>query len=188
MYQEQYTPEISNDIHPDRQRQHNDESYEYRPRYRKHKIDAQDSILNTQWDEPERPFSQKELEDLGQKLYTYIQLSKFFVKHTECGHVYRIKKNGVRFKELMNGEGGMSDTESEENDTETDELTKIFTDVGNCSVCWKQHNSPRELSSTIDEFVRIYGEEIDKPTHRKSYYLYQVEKIFYTWLYKEFFY
>lgn len=129
-------------------------------------VHPDDSILHTEWIEPDRPYSQKELTDMEEKLYTKLQVDKdVFVKHEDCGHYYRVKKNGVRYKQLLS------------------DPTNI--DVGNCSVCWKITKTPRKLSYLVDDFVSLHNDGIN--SDRKSLYTFQINKIFYTWLYNEFY-
>jgi hypothetical protein len=122
-----------------------------------------DSCLHNEWIEPERPYSQKELDALETDFFEKIQLSTgLSALHNGCGHTYQVKKNGVKFKELL--------AEPE------------MRDVGNCSVCWKLSRTPRELKHLANDFIQLYKPETNI---RKSFYDYQVKKTFYTWLYSE---
>jgi len=122
-----------------------------------------ESCLYNEWIEPERPYSQMELDALETEFFEKIQLStELSALHNECSHTYRVKKNGAKFKELL------ADPE--------------MRDVGNCSVCWKLSRTPRELKHLANDFIQLYKPETDI---RKSFYDYQVKKTFYTWLYSE---
>ena len=129
-------------------------------------IHYSDSILNTKWSSPDRPYSQNELNFLEEKLYKDLHLVDLAVSHTSCGHTYRIKKNGARYKKIS--EEGQSPV-----------------NLGNCSMCWKVHKTHRNLRQSMNEFIDLHDEDIKKVDGRKSFFSYQVKKIFYTWLYNE---
>jgi hypothetical protein len=127
-------------------------------------MNTQVSVLETPYVEPERPFSQKELENMRSQLYAKLYLGSMVIKHKDCGHFYVAKKNGKKEKEAME--------KGEEN-------------VGNCSVCWKLNKTPKRLRklahSTVDEFCE------NMPTQTElSYGMIDMERVFYTWLYREF--
>ena len=122
-----------------------------------------DSCLYNEWVEPERPYSQRELDTLENDFFEKMQLStELSTLHNGCGHAYLVKKNGAKFKDLL--------AEPE------------MRDVGNCSVCWKLGRTPRELRYLANDFIRIYNLEAST---RKTFYDYQVKRTFYTWLYNE---
>jgi hypothetical protein len=141
-------------VHPDRQRNI----------ARKKTILPSQSILYTEWSEPDRPYSQKELVVLTEKLYTDLHIVDMAVTHPKCGHSYRIK-NGVRYKKLK---------EQHQDD-----------DVGNCSVCWKISKTPKELQNLVKDFVELHSDDLTSSRH--TYFSYTVKNIFYTWLYVEMF-
>ncbi len=125
-------------------------------------VDAHDSVLRTEWKAPTRPYSQNELTHLEDELHKQLKISDIRIDHPECGHAYYIKKNGVRYKKIVEEESG---------------------DVGNCSMCWKISKTPRQLREKMSEFIDLYEKDLDST--RKSYFSYLVKKIFYTWLYNE---
>lgn len=128
-----------------------------KPRRQQKFIDPDQSVLLTDWEEPSRPFSRKEIEFLHGKLFEKLMISEMIVHHPECGHKYRVKKNGVKHKQLL---------EDPEN-------------RGNCSVCWKIQKTPRRLKDAAHEFVGL------AESGRTDYFGYTVNSIFYTWLYNE---
>jgi hypothetical protein len=158
MYQEQ------ENIHPDRKaRSHQ--------RERDRTVNVRDSVLHTEWVEPDRPYSQKELQYLDDKLATDLQIDDLYVKHKDCEHCYRVKKNGIRYKKLL------------EYNESTSENPEEIPDIGNCSVCWKIRKTPRELHSLVYEFISFHNNELENS--RKSYSSYLIKYVFYTWLYNE---
>lgn len=132
-------------------------------------IAPEDSILYTEWNEPDRPYSQLELADMEEKLFKYLQLSDMYTHHDECGHSYYVKNNGVKYKQLVEEGNGA--------------------DLGNCSVCWKLHNTPYSLSTFGADFTNLHTKVMEEhmSNGRKSLFNYQIFKIFYTWLYNEFY-
>ena len=123
------------------------------------------TILKTQWVAPTRPYSQKELNSGRDYFLKKLGLSSDFVKHEKCGHFYHVKVGGNKHKELLD-----SDTQ----------------DIGNCSVCWKLHQTPRNLKNAAREFVDLYKEKFNgMDFDRLSYYSTSIERIFYIWLYRE---
>lgn len=122
------------------------------------------SILLTEWSNPDRPYSQRELQTLKQQFFKQNQLSQdLFVHHNECGHVYHVKDGGNKWRQLSQ--------HPEDND------------LGNCSVCWKLSKTPRELLEAADDFENIFRTNFNNP--RETYLNLQVLKIFYGWLYNE---
>jgi hypothetical protein len=85
--------------------------------------------------------------------------------HAECGHIYYVKFNGKKEREMK--EAGSAD-------------------VGNCSVCWKISRTPPQLKSRARELVEAYTSSFSNPPTRMTYELLDVLKSFYTWLYAEF--
>ncbi len=125
----------------------------------RHVIQAHDSVLNTEWTPPDRPYSQNELKDMEMVFKRHLQLSDISVHHPECGHSYLIKKNGLRYKKILEDPN----------------------DIGNCSMCWKLSRTPKGLKEKVWEFI-----ELNKPEdRRRTFFHFSVFKIFYTWLYDE---
>lgn len=125
------------------------------------------SILNSEWIAPTRPYSNIELTDTHNRLFRSLRLSSLYVVHESCGHQYYVKENGLKYKNLK----------------ESDIL-----DTGKCSVCWKLRQTPQSLKRLAIEFIDLYTEhfpDLNSPNY--SYYTIEIEKIFYTWLYQEFF-
>lgn len=126
-----------------------------------------DSILNSEWVAPTRPYSRKELEHLHDRLFRSYRLSSLYVIHESCGHQYYVKENGMKYKNLK------------ENNT---------LDTGKCSVCWKLRQTPRSLKGSAIDFIDLYAEnfpDLESPVY--TYYRFEIERIFYTWLYQEYY-
>jgi hypothetical protein len=121
------------------------------------------SILEVSYTPPTRPYSQKELEFMLDEFRQRVRLSNKHVSHTKCGHCYLLRQNSRKEKEV--------------------ETSATNVDVGNCSVCWKLHKTPRRLSDIAHDMVSWY--EIDKIRKKLTYDLYDLHSVFYTWLYME---
>lgn len=114
----------------------------------------------------ERPYSDLELENLKQILYKKIFLSDKVARHEKCGHFYKVKKNSKKEKSII--ESG---------------------DNGNCSICWKFYNTPKEFKHTADSLIQSYLDSccyIETGEEKYTHYTYELEKTFYEWLYKNF--
>jgi hypothetical protein len=119
------------------------------------------SILDNEYIQPMRPYSQKELADNRNRLYKSLRLGKVFSTHSDCGHTYLVKENGRKERSLLNN--------SESN---------------NCSVCWKLYRTPETLKHKATGLIDAYTND-----HKKkllSYDLIDLETCYYTWLYNEF--
>ena len=125
---------------------------------RQKQIDPSHSILKTEWYEPSRPYSKLEIADLYAEISNRLGLSDLNVYHEECGHSYLVKKNGNKYKQLV----------------ETNEK-------GNCSICWKFRKTPRFLHEAAQEFISLVDPS------KQTYLGCTVYRIFYTWLYQEVF-
>lgn len=130
----------------------------------------QASILLSVYEEPKRPYSQAELRHLRQTLREKLNLAPETVTRY-CGHKYLPKRN-------YHG--------------------------SNCSVCYKLSYTPPELLNIADNLVDVYMKQVmgEPPATASAcvtsvttsttpssanftYNLYDLEKTFYTWLYKE---
>jgi len=111
----------------------------------------------------QRPYSQKELQTVHTRLHRMLRIGKLQIKHQKCGHVYYCKAGGKKEKEAQESNG--------EN-------------IGNCSVCWKFRKTPNSLKSIATCLITFYNSDTFNPL--KSYFDYDVEYRFYTWLYNEF--
>lgn len=124
-----------------------------------------ESILELEYKEPQRPYSKLELNDMRKNLYKQLKLSSIKSHHSKCDHFYYVKENGRKEKEIK------------EKDTEYD--------VGNCSCCWKLHNTPNYLKNKAYEMVVIYNNTFknEKEDSKYNYTLLDLETTFYKWLY-----
>ena len=127
------------------------------------------SILETQYKEPSRPFSQKELKNRQFYNYKGHNLSNKGVVHSRCNHYYKVKRFGQKFREI---EG------------------ELARDVGNCSVCWKirrasnhQQDLANDITISFLESFYPYNDVVAKK--RLTFYDVELENVFYTWLYSE---
>ena len=78
--------------------------------------------------------------------------------------MYRIKKNGMRYKKILEKQGRV----------------KEVVDVGNCSVCWQLDKTPESLRELGFNCAYYYRELCEEPLTHYSVFL---SRIFYTWLY-----
>ena len=122
------------------------------------------TILESEYVEPTRPYSQDELKQMRQKLYRNLRLGKMLAHHQRCDHLYLAKQNGRKEKEMY---------EQESND------------VGNCSVCWKigktQVNLREKARGLAQTYYNTFYEEPKYITYDKV----DLENLYYRWLYEE---
>src|SRR6056300_810615 len=122
------------------------------------------SVLENEYIEPTRPYSQNELKDLRMRLYSKLRLSKHIAYHSYCKHFYRVKKNGRKEKEIID---------------------KKTNNIGNCSVCWKLSRVNNDLFRTARDVVAAYSEEFWEEKKYLTYSNLDLERVFYTWLYEK---
>lgn len=123
------------------------------------------SVLELEYVEPTRPYSQKELGVMRNNLYRGMRIGKTRAEHKRCGHFYLVKNNGRKEKEI---------------------LKNNHPDTGNCSVCWKISRTPGNLKKTCKNLVDSYQQEFYEDKKVLLYDTVDLEKAFYTWLYEEF--
>lgn len=116
------------------------------------------SALDTKYIPQTRPYSQNELQDMMNTLYNSLKLGNHKAFHAKCGHSYFVKKYGKK------------ETEIKEQNT-----------CGNCSVCWKIHNSDQKRR--VKNMVNAFTE-----SEKLSYLTYDnvdLKTVFYKWLYED---
>jgi hypothetical protein len=122
------------------------------------------SILETNYIEPKRPYSNNELIFMRNKMYKKFRLGKTRAYHRRCNHFYLVKENGRKEKEIL------------ENDS---------CDIGNCSLCWKLTKTPRPLKEAAKNLINIYSENFYEEPTCLTYSKLDIEICFYKWLYEE---
>ena len=133
----------------------------------------QPSVLLSKYVEPSRPYSQKELRSMRHKNLKKLKVSREKVTHSDSKFFYFCKRFGKKEKEILQ--------------RKTDNIENYNVDVGNCSVSWKLRRSQEDLQDTAYRMVSDYMyhfKTFDKDT-RLDYYMVDLEKVFYTWLYLE---
>lgn len=123
------------------------------------------SVLEKSCTNEDRPYSQRELKTLHKNLMHTLRIGSVYVIHPECTHGYYCKAGGKKEKEALESNG---------------------TIIGNCSVCWKLNRTPRRLKNTANFLSKCYKDKYLQLNPPKSYYDYELELDFYTWLYNEF--
>ena len=121
------------------------------------------SILDSDYIEQTRPYSQNEFSDMRYRLYNEFRLGKTRASHSKCKHFYLVKKNGKKEKEIQN---------NSEN-------------IGNCSVCWKIAKTTKDYKSKAHDLVNAYCFDFYEEPECINYALFDIENMFYRWLYSE---
>jgi hypothetical protein len=121
------------------------------------------SILESDYIEPTRPYSQDELRDMRLHLYRQLKLGKEKAYHNKCRHVYITKENSKKEKEIKDNSP----------------------DIGNCSVCWKVSKTHNSIRHKAYDLVKAYNSEFSSEPEHLTYNLIDLENIYYRWLYLE---
>jgi len=122
------------------------------------------SVLEETYVEPQRPYSQNELQHIRERNFRTLRVGDTRVHHKRCDHFYYVKHNGRKEKKAK--ESG-------------------FEDVGSCSVCWKFNKTHRNLKNKADSMLGEYRRVFFNNPDYLSYDNVDVENIFYRWLYEE---
>ena len=122
------------------------------------------SILKKEYVEPDRPYSQRELQYNRDKVHKTLRIGSVRAHHKKCDHFYYVKKNGRKENDIKEANSR---------------------DVGNCSVCWKFHRTPMELKSEALGLINSYCKRFFTEPSYLTYDDVDIESIFLTWLYDE---
>ena len=123
------------------------------------------SVLENKIIKPLRPYSQKELSIMRQRLYKWLRLSSSTkAQYQKCGHFYYVKENGRKEKMIL---------EHKHDDT-------------NCSVCWKINKTPRHLKNRAVSLVEAYTDILYQEPEFLTWNIIDLETSFYKYLYLEF--
>lgn len=122
------------------------------------------SILEKKYIAPERPYSQRELQFIRNRVFRMLRVGDTRANHQRCGHFYFVKQYGRKEKMLNENKTG---------------------DTGNCSVCWKIHKTPKYLKKKALDLIDDYCEFFETQPKYLSYDKVDAEAVFYTWLYTE---
>ena len=122
------------------------------------------TLLEQEYVEPQRPYSQKELQYNREQLFRNLHIGNVRAHHNRCQHFYFVKENGRKHKEI--------------------EETKN-SDIGNCSVCWKINKTPYNQKHLAQDLVYHYDKEFSVKNDNITHYRQDLERVFYTWLYED---
>ncbi len=123
------------------------------------------SVLENEFIQPSRPYSNKELEELRNKFYSDMRLGNVRALHNKCGHFYYVKYNSRKEKDILNQQN---------------------LDCGNCSVCWKLNKTPKHLRDKAENLINEYNKTFYNETNIYNYELLDLETSYYKWLCNEF--
>ena len=130
------------------------------------------SILESKYEDINRPMSQKELRGLYKKYMNQLKISNEMVYHSKSKYFYFVKKYGQKEKELL--------------ELKQENTPNYNCDIGNCSVTWKLAKTPSNLRHNAIDIVKSYMYNFEKDRAEKlTHYKVELAKVFYTWLYKE---
>ena len=132
------------------------------------------SILHSTYVECNRPISKNEIKDEVKKFMKDNKISEERVYHTKTKYNYYVKKFGKKEKEILEKKQ-MNEEEYNIN-------------IGNCSVTWKLSKTPHELRNKAKAIINDYMDcNNDENKDKINYYKLELMKVFYTWLYLEYY-
>ena len=121
------------------------------------------SILESEYIQQTRPYSQSELRDSRVSLFKSLRLGETIAYHDNCRHIYLTKQNGRKENEIRKN-GKLVD--------------------GKCSVCWKIGKTPRHLRDKARNLCSEYYNIFLNPPQFLSYQKLDLETVYYKWLYE----
>ena len=121
------------------------------------------SILEQEYMEPKRPYSQKELQYNRDRVFHTLRVGRIKAHHKKCDHFYYVKENGRKEKEIK-------------------EANSV--DIGNCSVCWKFNKTPGHLKTMARHLTNEYCKKFFNPPKYITYEDVDLETTFLKWLYE----
>jgi hypothetical protein len=122
------------------------------------------SILEKDYIEPDRPYSQAELKYNKSNIFRSMRIGTTRAHHKKCDHFYYVKENGRKEKEIKEAN---------------------CSDVGNCSVCWKFNKTPTNLKESCKLLIYEYQKRFYEAPEYLSYENTDLEITFVKWLYEE---
>jgi hypothetical protein len=126
-------------------------------------------ILDSEYKEPNRPYSQQELKEMIKNLKKKLKLSDFKLTYTQNNYVYYAKKYGKKEKQCL---------ENKQNNIEFP-----YTNISGCSVEWQLRQTPDEYEHIAKDIVESYMDfELNTPK-KITYFNIEIFRMFYTWLY-----
>lgn len=120
------------------------------------------NFLDLEYKIQNRPYSDNELKYNQSELYQKLNIGNKWCFHDKCGHIYKVKKNSKKEKEIIT----------------TDKM-----DVGNCSVCWKVNKTPNNYKDKALDVIKEFNEIFFHNNETLDYDSIFIERIFYNWLY-----
>jgi hypothetical protein len=119
------------------------------------------SVLEQEYIKATRPYSQKELRFMLNKIKRTYRLGNNKAFHYHCNHSYYVKENGRKEKEIIS-------------------FNKQ--DSGRCSVCWKLSKTNKNIIDTAKEVINQYNFNNEREHKYLSYEMVDVEITFYKWM------
>ena len=126
-------------------------------------------ILQCEYSEPDRPYSQQELEDIIREIKTRLKLSDQKLKYTRNNYVYYAKKYGKKEKQCI---------ENQQNG-----LDYPNNNIFGCSVEWQLRQTPDEYYNVAQDIIEAYMDYEHNPPEKLSYFNVEIFRMFYSWLY-----
>lgn len=120
------------------------------------------SVLDKDYMEPSRPYSQKELEFIRKKTTRTLRLGDIMAKHSKCNHYYYVRSNSRKETNIK---------ESEDPDT------------GNCSVCWRLSKTSKYNKRKAEDLIKNYDHVYTNNKQYLTFFDVNTVSLYYKWLY-----
>ena len=126
-------------------------------------------VLDCEYKDPERPYSQQELVDLIENLKKKLKLSEEKLEYTDRNYTYYAKKYGKKESTVL---------ENKKNNIDDYNIN-----VSGCSVKWQLQQTPYEFKGIAKDIINSYMDFEYNPPSKLTYFNVEVFRMFYSWLY-----
>ena len=126
-------------------------------------------ILDSEYSEPTRPYSQQELEEMIENVKKKLKLSDVKLEYTRNNYIYYTKKYGKKEKQCL---------ENQKNGIEYPNRN-----ISGCSIEWQLRQTPEEYYHIAEDIIDAYMDYEHNPPEKISYFNVEIFRMFYSWLY-----
>ena len=128
-------------------------------------------ILDSEFCDPERPYSQKELTDMMFNLKKKLKLSNEKLLYTNNNYIYYAKKYGKKEKQVI--------------ENKNNNIKNYNENIGGCSVEWKLRKTPKKFLYVANDIIDAYMDFEHNSPEKLSYFNIEIFRMFYSWLYEQ---
>jgi len=126
-------------------------------------------ILDCEYTNPDRPYSQQELKEIIKNIKKKMKLSEQKLIYTKDNYTYHPKKYGKKEKQVL---------ENKKNN-----IPNYNENIFGCSIEWQLRKTPREYQHVAEDIIEAYMDFEYNPPEKLSYFNVEIFRMFYSWLY-----